>query len=1301
MKRVYFKKTAVLFMLAAFIVGSWPVTASAVPSASVLSYCTRSTEPLLAINAAGTEDCTVNGVNYKRQDSVSNFSVEIKEPEIYTAIPGTQVNAFSKVEAETCIDNNGITIESCQDAGGGQNLAYIGNGDYAGYDYIYFPKGTKGFQARVSSDTDGGFIEVRLDHPGGDLIGKCRVNRTGGWQTYSDVFCELTENVEGLHKLYLYFTGEMDNGICNVNWFKFTRGAFDPISTESYDEKNGDYYLYKSLDFGKADGPVRFRAKLLGGAAGTVDLRVDSPTGTSIGTFNTDGVPDALGCLQCNIAGKVTGVHDLYLTDDSNGNILSGMKWFAFDPAEEPMPALEDGLGKLVNTNVKGYNLELSIPADKNSVYEIYLYTADLQKENKQVYDVILNGANVDTVDSEKSGLRWERKGPYLGKVLDDGKLVIQCKSKRGMAAVSGIQINKVKYSKAFKDVKIKDWFYIQVMELASKGVIFGKGNDQFSPSEQIIGEHVAYMMFNVMKQSISEEDRSFKPEEYSKISDVSPGFWAYQYMRAYYNYFFKEKMLMYDVNTRIPYSKKEYEANKKVRREEFAMAVIGARRLDYSQDGRVFVLDPEREPGSRLNLYKDKDADKVTDSFKYFIELALEKGLMKGDQNGYLNPEDPVTRAEAASFIYNALNLKENNYIKPADGESIPVPRITAKKRNVNVGILTLPAPAWDSINNKNVNDSNPDFSILELLDRNINKPMDWTLVNPYPPAFDKSEYADIMKYNTSKISGINNQSYTDFCNYFKDLKSVAEAQTDLEADITDTGVVGYTENIDKSKFCKYWEVSLDDPGLTPEKVAKSYDILFQTSHGKITYSADVQDKVKAFLNAGGQLWWENCLGLEIKAGDGFTDEVGFVSIRPGNNYKYAQVPVLDGEGNMHPLFDNIYRIDPEKASRIAPPGLSNKNSEISMLGDGEEWLNDDNRYISGLLPTDQVILNIQEPDGGKLYPNMAVRNVENTGGPAGRIVITTNDIGCGISKHVARAGGKAVEDYKFCYNLFGWMSKVAVNFDETNENTWEGKDEFTLKATVTNNGAKPQTYDLAKQFDSSQWDLLDTHDFDNYTGGAPWILALDSKGYPGKVRLEPNQSEDITFKLKIKKPDALRYNFTLKASESGALKTRDVDEYTYTLNNIRIKSPEFSMNYTGSNSNAKRFNVVIGTDDLKLNDTRPITYEVTLKIKKGSSFVDPETLLSKADIDNNGNLPAFENIGFDYSFGANNASFIKITINNAKFNSLDQKLKMVVTLGKTVSNSSYEVIGSVQAYDPITRQRLAFSGEVAFTLK
>ncbi|MFZ5988362.1 MAG: carbohydrate-binding protein [Bacillota bacterium] len=1287
-----FKRFIAMISITAFITSSYAAVSFA--AEPVASYCKKSVTPVMAVNLAGAEDVNVNGVSFKKQDTVKNISVSVKEPSVFK-LPGSAVSALSRIEAESCSENHGLVIEQCGDFDGTQNLAYIGNGDYAAYENIYFPSGTKGFMARVASDTEGGYIELRIDSPGGEVIGRCQVTRTGGWQTYTDVFCQLTRSVEGLHNLYMGFVGERGDGLFNVNWFRFTKSAFDPVIAKNFDESNGNYNLYRFIDFGETDGPVKFTAHLSKNVIGTIDVRIDSPTGTPIASVSASGGSNK---LESGIIQKVTGVHELYLTDDKNGEVISKVNWFAFEPAEEPLALSDDNLKKLMSTNIKGYNLDIIASLDKNSVYELYIYPVEFHKENMQVFDLYINGVLVDTIDTQQSGLRWEKKGPYLGKVLDDGKLLVQCKSRQGIVSLAGMEINKVTYSKAFKDVRIKDWFYTQVMELASQGVIFGKGSDVFKPEDHIIGEHVAYMMFNVMKRSVAENDSSFKPERYRKLSDIPPEYWAYHYINAYYNYFYKEKMLRYDANTRVPYSAKQYEESKKVRREEFAMAIIGARRLDYNEGGKVFVLDPNLEPAAKLNKYKNKDASKVTDCFRYFIELALEKGLMKGDQFGNLNPKNPVTRGEAAAFIYNALRLKENNFIKPQDGEKMPVPRITAKKRNVNVGILILPAPAWDSINNKAVNDSNPDFTLLELLDRNINKPMDWVLVNPYPPAFNKSEYKDIMHLNSSNVPGIDNKSYDAFIKQFKDLRSVAKAQTDLEADITHQGTVGYSENIDKSKFFKYWEVSLDDPKLTPEKIAKSYDILFQTSHGEITYSADVQNKVKAFLSAGGQLWWENCRGLVIKSGEGFTDEVKFEAINPGNNYKFPQIPELDGEGNMHPLFDNIYRIDPEKTTRVFAPGLINKNSEISMLGDGEEWLNDDNRYISGLKPDDIVVLNIEDPKTGMKHPNLVVRNVVNQNGPAGRLVITTSDIGCGISKHVDRGGGKAVEDYKFCYNLFGWMSKIGISFDETTANLWDGSSEFSVEATVTNYGAKTQVYDLGKAYDPKLWDLMPTSHFKDYKAYYPWVKSIDDKGYPNKIVLEPNQTEVITYRFKIKSTSILYYEFTLRASEAGVTNTRDTVETTYRLNNKRIKKPLFSSRRI--NGSEGYFDVTISAPEEIDNDLRPETYELNLKIKKDGSFVDPETVLSSIQLENNGSTPALDGFTYQYSSDNKGVLYLKIIVNNVGFTKTSQNIKFNISM-RNLNGRSIEVIGKAEVFDPISRQRLAFSDESSYKLK
>lgn len=1288
------QKLTALVLAIGFITSSLAVTSFAEEEdKTVKPYCTRSSSQVMAVNLGSDEGVAVDGINFKKQSEFSNLKVEVGDPTV-SSKPNGAIDAFSIIQAENCSENHGLVIEDCPDVGGTKNLAYIANGDYTAYENIYFPKGTKGFMARVSSDTEGGYIELRIDSTMGEVVGKCRVDNTGGWQNYTDVFCELTKNVEGVHTLYMGFVGDRD-GLFNVNWFRFTRSPYDPIIAKNYDESTDGAYLYQYVEFGEDSVPTKFKAQLANSASGTLSVRLDSPTGIEIASVSAGS---GTQYLECDVDEYVTGIHDLYLTDDNNGALVSKVKWFVFEPEEYYVNLSDSNRNKFAQTNVRGYNVNLTATLDKNNVYEVYIYPSEFHKKNLQVFDLYINDTLVDTVNAEESGENLEKRGPYLTKVLDDGKLRIECRSKQGVVSLSGIVINKITYSKAFKDVKIKDWFYVPVMELASQGVIFGKGNDEFKPQDHIIGEHVAYMMFNVMKGSVAEADSSFKPERYRNLSDVPPDFWAYHYMNAYYRYFFTEKMLPYDVNTRVPYSASEYAESKKVRREEFAMAIIGARRLDYNEDGKVYVLDPYLESSAMLNRYKDKDADKVTDSFKYFVELALEKGLMKGDQAGYLNPKNPVTRAEAAAFIFNAFNLDENNFVKPKNGEKLPVPRITAKKRNVNVGILVLPAPAWDSINNKAVNDSNPDFSLLELLNRNINKPMDWELVNPHPPAFDKSEFKDIMHLNSSQIPGIDNKSYSDFCAYFKDLKSVAQAQTDLEADLTYQGTVGYTENINKSKFFKYWEVSLDDPNLTPEKIAQDYDILFQTSHGEITYSKDVQDKVKAFLNAGGQLWWENCRGLVIESGDGFTEEVEFVSLNPGHNYKYPQIPVLDSEGKMHPLFDNIYRIDPDKTTRVWAPGIYNKNSEISMLGDGEDWLNDDNRYIDKLQPDDIVILNIKNTDTGEILPNMAVRNVMNEDAPAGRIVITTSDIGCGISKFVDRGGGKAVEDYKFCYNLFGWMSRISVSFDETTGNEWDGGSEFSVEATFTNHGAKTQVYDVSHVYDSKAWTLVPTNDFKNYKYDHPWIKSIDENGYPNKIVLEPNQSEVVKYKFNIKRTDLRSYDFTVKASESGVKYTRDTMETLYRLNNVRVAKPVFSGRQV--NGSEARFDVTINAPEEPDNDLRTENYELNLKIKKDGGFIDPQTVLSNVELRTDGNTPPLEGYKYQYSVDKKGVLYLKVIIEETLITKPSEKIKLNVVLNN-LAGGSYEVVGKIQVIDPVSRKRLAFSDEATFKIK
>ncbi|HOQ37539.1 MAG TPA: carbohydrate-binding protein [Acetivibrio sp.] len=123
------------------------------------------------------------------------------------------------------------------------------------------------------------------------------------------------------------------------------RSAFSKIEVEEYNDvksstiqvvgaatgkglgyiSNGDYTVYKNIDF--KNGASSFTALVTTTADTSIELRIDSPTGTLIGTLpvKATGGFNAYEEQSCNIS-KVTGKHDLYLVFKGAVNI----DWFIF-----------------------------------------------------------------------------------------------------------------------------------------------------------------------------------------------------------------------------------------------------------------------------------------------------------------------------------------------------------------------------------------------------------------------------------------------------------------------------------------------------------------------------------------------------------------------------------------------------------------------------------------------------------------------------------------------------------------------------------------------------------------------------------------------------------------------------------------------------------------------------------------------------------------------------------------------------------------------------------------------------------
>ncbi|WP_336741599.1 carbohydrate-binding protein [Paenibacillus sp. y28] len=152
---------------------------------------------------------------------INDLTINAFPPNVVTLSPTVTpaaLNAFSTIEAESYNSMSGVQKETSSE--GGQNVGYIEQGDFIGFNNVNFGAGATSFEARVASNTAGGNIEIRLDSPTGTLAGTCSVANTGGWQTYVTQSCPVS-GATGTRQVYLKFTGG-SGYLFNINWFKFS-----------------------------------------------------------------------------------------------------------------------------------------------------------------------------------------------------------------------------------------------------------------------------------------------------------------------------------------------------------------------------------------------------------------------------------------------------------------------------------------------------------------------------------------------------------------------------------------------------------------------------------------------------------------------------------------------------------------------------------------------------------------------------------------------------------------------------------------------------------------------------------------------------------------------------------------------------------------------------------------------------------------------------------------------------------------------------------------------------------------------
>jgi hypothetical protein len=135
--------------------------------------------------------------------------------------PQAQADVETLVQAESFSGQQGAAVETTTDTGGGQNAAYLANGDWLSYSNIDLGSpGTITSKVRVASASAvGGTLELRADSLTGDVLGSYAIQSTGGYQTWVTRTASAMNMLTGRHTVFVALKSPQAGDFVNLNWF--------------------------------------------------------------------------------------------------------------------------------------------------------------------------------------------------------------------------------------------------------------------------------------------------------------------------------------------------------------------------------------------------------------------------------------------------------------------------------------------------------------------------------------------------------------------------------------------------------------------------------------------------------------------------------------------------------------------------------------------------------------------------------------------------------------------------------------------------------------------------------------------------------------------------------------------------------------------------------------------------------------------------------------------------------------------------------------------------------------------------
>ncbi len=367
-----------------------------------------------------------------------------------------------------------------------------------------------------------------------------------------------------------------------------------------------------------------------------------------------------------------------------------------------------------------------------------------------------------------------------------------------------------------------------------------------------------------------------------------------------------------------------------------------------------------------------------------------------------------------------------------------------STQQRTVNAGILLVKSTginpnngvAFTNAAGKPIGPDNPNPYIFQILQQRTDiKPFGWNIVNPLAQKTVTGDIQDRWNARYQAITG----------------------NTPPNAGIYQLGQK-LTANM-----AAYWEVSLDQATVSD---LSHYDILFISLRGLnlgnnyvTAFSAADSEKLRRFVDGGGQLWVEDEGGTQIADATITTaypaptvnpvDAQPFFSIQFHNSGTngFAQLPISGAVPVRHPTLSSPYFLSNDELNSLGDKTIA--NYFISLGGNGN----------AGALPAPDLLSTV-------LYNSADTLPVITAGQlGAGQVIVTDLGVGNAINDYASvnakfptnegPYGGFNIfaapaEDLKFLANLISWSSAHPNEFKNSHQNS-ASADSTSASVTAT----------------------------------------------------------------------------------------------------------------------------------------------------------------------------------------------------------------------------------------------------------